>query len=199
MRNYRCAELDWCAFNCGGTSGCGTMPLAAWQMHSPAGRVVRRAGSSSRRSGACRRAAAGASAASASSSSAGSIAPLHTVGAPASSRSRPRAHYFRRALGPNECSERSNGEVRESSASHVSRLASRVSEASLWRDGWAGLSRAPRDFPAHAARGPARPSRKTAKRPTTRGRGKLQPPPARAHRPRSPPRCTLHLLLVCLV
>ncbi|CAB3261453.1 unnamed protein product [Arctia plantaginis] len=46
--------------------------------HSPAGRVVRRAGSSSRRSGACLRAAAGPTTASTSSSSAGSIAPLYT-------------------------------------------------------------------------------------------------------------------------
>lgn len=73
--------------------------VLAADWHSPAGRVVRRAGSSSRRSGAWRRAAAlsGPSASSATSTSGTSIAPPYTIFPPGSGGSRPRAHYFRSA------------------------------------------------------------------------------------------------------
>lgn len=114
---------------------------------SPAGRVVRRAGSSSRRSGAWRRAAAGpagASASSASSSSAGSMA----LPALPSVSQRRRAHYLGRAL------LRSGGRV---GGRGRGRRVQRVSYTSELSDGRARLRRARSDFPARAREGAGAP------------------------------------------
>lgn len=68
------ARADMLASEAGAAGACSAVRWASSE-YSPAGRVVRRAGSSSRRSGACRRAAAGpASASAAASSSATSMA-----------------------------------------------------------------------------------------------------------------------------
>lgn len=171
-RHRRCA--DWWVYNCSGSVG------RFWQRDSPAGRVVRRAGSSSRRSGAWRRAATGpggAPASRASNSSAASIAPersrhWYLVNTGGALRSRPWAHYFGRAL-----SERAAAGVR-----FERRFASveRDLLATSYRDGRTGLIRARAISRLARAKGPSRPSRKMRRRPPTQaGRGKLQHSAAR--------------------
>lgn len=104
-------------------SGCSEM-----HRYSPAGRVVRRAGSSSRRSGACRRAAAGPASA-ASTSSGTSMATKYSTGfcsLPAASSLFWRAFVCRARFAIEACR----------------------SQASSYRDGSAELRRVTRDFPA---------------------------------------------------
>lgn len=138
----------------------------------PAGRVVRRAGSSSRKSGACRRAAAGpagASASSTSNTSAGSIL--------AAAASSVKSVQITSSLRPPRSI--TEGALR---VARERRVRVRVNQyASSYIDGRARLRRTRNDFPASAARGPVRPSRKNRSQRTKRGRGKMQ------HRRSRPP------------
>lgn len=128
----------------------------------PAGRVVRRAGSSSRKSGACRRASAGLAGASASSTSSGSagsiVLPAPTTCSPTCFQIVPATSslFSLRAVF-------SFGYLMQCLFEQILASGKRADKSytSLPCDDRARLRRAKSDFPAREARGPARPSRKT--------------------------------------